>query len=694
MPEYLSPGVYIQEVPSSLKAIEGVSTSTAAFVGNCARGPVPGFNPFANPPNPPRGDFQPAIDPTPVLVTTWGDYARLFGQPPADLSLNAYLSWAAQAFFNNGGKRLYVARVTGAGAATANVRVSTGPILRLARAPRTGDAMLYLNSLRGVANGANELTFRRIADDNQVYQATVNAFDEQAGTVTLNAALAAGDATALNPGAVYAVIAGAAVNANTGPQFIARNPGAWGNHVNVQVTCSERPTVAVTAASNTANVQVASTASFYRGAVVSVALANGHQTQVVLNILPGNVLVLNAAVNVDTNSRVRVLEIDITVADLDTNQVESYRGLTWNSTADPNLRARHYSTVINARSSLVYVQPPWGGLDALPALEDNPDLTNMPMTPRGALTPLAGGADENATPTDDQVVGIDNGPGTRSGIQSLQDVDEVSIIAAPGYTTPLIQGALISQCENLRYRFAVLDGEAEPASANVVADILRHRNAYATAYAAYYTPWLVLQDGDNTTELPPSGHVIGIYARVDDARGVWKAPANEVVNGITALQSHITTGEQDILNPAGVNCIRRFANRGTLVWGARTLSSDPDNRYVNVRRYLIFLEASLDHGTQWVVFEPNSPETWARVVNSVSAFLHSQWRDGALLGRKPEDAYYVRCDESTMSADDVLNGRLICKIGVAIVRPAEFVIFQIEQLTGFAKSSGYRSTER
>ena len=161
--------------------------------------------------------------------------------------------------------------------------------------------------------------------------------------------------------------------------------------------------------------------------------------------------------------------------------------------------------------------------------------------------------------------------------------------------------------------------------------ILKHRNAYDSSYAAYYTPWVQIGAGDQTLYLPPSGHVIGIYARTDNDRGVWKAPANEVVRGITGMQAYITTGEQDILNPRGVNAIRRFEGRGIRVWGARTLSSDPEFRYINVRRFLIFMEASLDRGTQWVVFEPNAPDTWSRVVDSVSAFLHTQWRVGRAL---------------------------------------------------------------
>jgi len=238
----------------------------------------------------------------------------------------------------------------------------------------------------------------------------------------------------------------------------------------------------------------------------------------------------------------------------------------------------------------------------------------------------------------------------------------------------------------MRYRFAVLDCERALNQAAVVNGVLQHRNAYDSSFAAYYFPWVEIRLNDAPVLIPPSGHVMGICARVDNERGVHKAPANEVIRGITRIEQMVTKREQDLLNPRGINALRAFPGRGNLVWGARTLSSDPDFKYVNVRRTMIFISASIDRGTQWVVFEPNSPPTWARVVDSVSAFLHTQWRSGALFGRRPEDAFYVRCDESTMSADDVLNGRLICEIGVAIVRPAEFVIFRIEQLSGFART--------
>jgi phage tail sheath protein FI len=292
------------------------------------------------------------------------------------------------------------------------------------------------------------------------------------------------------------------------------------------------------------------------------------------------------------------------------------------------------------------------------------------------------GSDGN-DPIDDDYIGVDNGPNHRSGIQSLLDADSISIIAAPGRTAQVVQDELINQCELNKGRFAVLDGEQDPAGESVNG-ILNHRDAYDTSYAAYYVPWLQITLTNQNLYLPPSGHVVGLYAGTDNSRGVWKAPANVVVQDITGLKAYLVTGEQDILNPVGVNAIRRFDTLGTRVWGARTLSSDDSLIYVNVRRTLIFLEASIDQGTQWVVFEPNTPDTWDRLSDSVGAFLTTQWRNGALFGLKPEDSFFVRCDETTMTADDIQNGRLICEIGVAIVRPAEFVIFRIEQITGYA----------
>ena len=182
-------------------------------------------------------------------------------------------------------------------------------------------------------------------------------------------------------------------------------------------------------------------------------------------------------------------------------------------------------------------------------------------------------------------------------------------------------------------------------------------------------------------DLPPSGFVCGIYARSDIARGVFKAPANEVVTGALGLQRNVRFGEQEVLNPLGINCIRALPNRGIRVWGARTLSSDPEWIYVNIRRYFLYLEASIDAGTQWAVFEPNGPRLWDNIRTTVSDFLTNEWVSGALLGTTAKEAFFVRCDRSTMTQNDLDYGRLISLIGVAALKPAEFVIFRIGQKT-------------
>jgi phage tail sheath protein FI len=201
-------------------------------------------------------------------------------------------------------------------------------------------------------------------------------------------------------------------------------------------------------------------------------------------------------------------------------------------------------------------------------------------------------------------------------------------------------------------------------------------------YAAFYYPWITIIDPvTNVNKLiPPGGHVAGVYARSDSERGVHKAPANEVLQGAVDLQINLTKGEQDVLNPRGVNCIRAFVGRGIRIWGARTASSDPSWKYLNVRRLFIFIEKSIDLGTQWVVFEPNDEKLWARVKQTISQFLVGVWKDGALMGTTQDEAFFVKCDRTTMTQDDIDNGRLIILIGVAPVKPAEFVIFRIAQV--------------
>jgi hypothetical protein len=284
-----------------------------------------------------------------------------------------------------------------------------------------------------------------------------------------------------------------------------------------------------------------------------------------------------------------------------------------------------------------------------------------------------------------------------TGLAALGEVDDIAIVAMPDAATLgtpdeifTATQALVTHAENLRYRIAVLDGP----QASSMNEIREFRGKFDSKYAALYHPWIEILDPTERAAqgrppkkilVQPSGFVTGIYARTDIERGVHKAPANEVVRGLTRFEANINKARQDVLNPEGINALRFFEGRGNRVWGARTISSDPEWKYVNVRRLFIYIEHSIDKGTQWAVFEPNNQRLWANIRQTVEDFLLVLWRDGALLGDKPEDAYFVRCDRTTMTQNDLDNGRLICLIGVAPVKPAEFVIFRIGQWTADAK---------
>jgi phage tail sheath protein FI len=279
-----------------------------------------------------------------------------------------------------------------------------------------------------------------------------------------------------------------------------------------------------------------------------------------------------------------------------------------------------------------------------------------------------------------------------TALERLLALEDISIVAAPGSssfadpTPAAVNQLLIGHAEARRaYRIAVLDTppRLEPDGVRTL------KSRIDSKYAALYYPWIRVANpiagtdplAPREIDLPPSGFVCGIYARNDVQRGVHKAPANETVTGALGLQREVRFGEQEVLNPLGINCIRTLPNRGIRVWGARTISSDPEWKYVNVRRYFLYLEASIDRGTQWAVFEPNGERLWANIRSTVSDFLYNEWVNGALLGATPKEAFFVRCDRTTMTQNDLDNGRLVCLVGVAALKPAEFVIFRIGQKT-------------
>lgn len=301
-------------------------------------------------------------------------------------------------------------------------------------------------------------------------------------------------------------------------------------------------------------------------------------------------------------------------------------------------------------------------------------------------------------PTVDRL-GVDSYVGDaaeRTGFSGLEAIDDVTMVAVPDLMAAYEQGAIdreavvavqramIDHCELMGDRMAILDPPPDLTPQQIKTWRSEDTN-FDSKFATLYWPWVKTFDPASGTNkfVPPSGHMAGVWARNDDERGVHKAPANEVVRGVVSLQTQITKAEQELLNPIGVNCIRAFpGGRGVRVWGARTLSSDPAWRYLNVRRLFNYLEESILNGTQWAVFEPNDHLLWARIRRTISAFLVNEWRKGALLGLTPDEAFFVRCDSETNPAEGIDAGQVVCLVGVAPVKPAEFVIFQLAQYSG------------
>jgi phage tail sheath protein FI len=721
MPEYLAPGVYIEERPGQ-RTIEGVSTSTAGFVGMTERGPIQG---------------------PPVLVTSFNEFTRNFGgylRPRAnDDGEHGHLALAVQQFFDNGGQRAFISRAyhqrgeptvggNPVGVMVSDCRrlqLSTGVVATLRASAPIGVSNLAVASLRGF-DAANARIFS--ATGVQISAVNITGADARTNEMHLNTALTAATGE-LRAGRAFVQMG--APTANTGPTLVAREPGLWGERVQVQARPVNGTAVNLTAATAqiaanaSGTLTVASTASFYVGCTIEIVEIPDtgvptHASYATVVGISGNTLTIHApstaiaAFTAPDHTWVSVAEVEILITWGST--LERFRG-SWRwvdptgtlptgfTAADvtPFNLAHSVWTQINLNSTLVAVSeaasPTTLLLGTNTYSEANP-LASHPTTDTGYPTALQPGASfmigtaqapvgtPDALPTVPDYVGsLAAGPGTRTGIAALTDEETIAMVAVPGITAAGVQSALVTHAETMRYRFAVLDG---PRGATI-AQIRSFRGRFDSAYAALYHPWIFVTDpvSGDPIAVPPSGPTMGVYARVDVERGVHKAPANEVIRGATDLVSLVLFGEQEVLNPEGINVIRDFRpqNRAIRIWGARTVSGDPEWKYVNVRRLFNYIEHSIDHGTQWVVFEPNNQDLWARVRRTIETFLESTWRTGALFGAKAEDAFYVKCDRSTMSLDDIANGRLIVEIGIAPTRPAEFVIFRISQLTGDARSN-------
>lgn len=663
MPEYLAPGVYVEETSFRSKSIEGVSTTTTGFVGPCRYGPV----------------TEPAD-----VITSLGEFERTYaggGQlafrtkdsPRETTESDNYLWHAARAFFTEGGKRLYVSRIFRPFPLAAGADENLGD----------AEHPLFFD---GCA---------RPLDDNGHLRFTGMEF------------------RARFPGAASNLIVRAMARASQ--NILGAEKITGGGYRPKFNALHDRDVVLLTGVSSPFGDDLYLARYDELTEKWSFQGASGDPVEE-SDLVPdpesgsgSSIYVLTVSINVLSDDRKHDLG---TWANLPLDPAHERAG------ERDSVFARFGSspaTISEARSLPLFLE-----LDATTAKSANGLTLLEEMFPRLTVTseddesefghdntlvrkllkgvakefPLTGGND-GLRPGSSEYEGTDDPATTvKTGLKQFEDVDDISIVAAPGCTAKYdttesrdeansTMGALVNHAEHMRYRIAVLDCPPK----HGITDVRKVRSKLDSTHAAFYYPWVTILDPvtRRALDLPPSGFVAGIYARNDVNRAVYKAPANEVVSLAIGFEQSLNKAQQEVLNPAGINCFRFFEGRGYRLWGARTISSDPEWKYVNLRRYFAYLEHSIDKGTQWAVFEPNGERLWANVRRTIEDFLLNEFQMGALLGDKPEKAYFVKCDRSTMTQNDLDNGRLVALIGVAALGPAEFVIFRIGQWTGDRK---------
>ena len=449
----------------------------------------------------------------------------------------------------------------------------------------------------------------------------------------------------------------------------AANEGKLGNRVLVSFTTVNKRKMQLVAKEGDTVYTAKNAAGFAEGDLVECAGELNRIAAIYENTVTFEKAFADDVVDTALVPKVVVYSVEMDVTVRYESEVEVYSGVNLNPTSAGYLAEKLKS------SALLAV------VDLKPAAEIANPVSQIFGEGKlaGTLT-LAGGSDGTMSNVNaGTYIGEDKGPGNRTGLQTFLENTVASIIAIPGVTIPEVIVSLVAHCENQQNRFAILDVPQDKVKVN---DVLEYRSIVDSTYAAMYHPWVQVFDPVTKKAgfVPPSGSVAGVFSRTDVTRGVHKAPANEIVQ-CTGLSVNYNNGEQDLLNPAGVNLIRALPGQGIRVWGARTASSNANFKYVNVRRLFIYVEQSIKLATNWVVFEPNNSSLWARVQMTVSSFLENMFRNGMLAGESPAEAFFVDIGANTMSRDDIMNGRLICEIGIAPSRPAEFVIFRVTQFT-------------
>jgi phage tail sheath protein FI len=762
MPEYLAPGVFIEETSYRAKSIEGVSTTTTGFVGASRYGP---------------------IDLEPELITSIVEFEQTFGgRLPLDWGgapVDNHLWNAVRGFFEEGGKRLYVARAFTPNGSDPNefardcARVINplppANVTMRARFPgKAGEARVRLTFNRGqnrftmqdglarvrgarnrdvvrvtgfVVGGNNRsglylLSYTPLTDkwtftgSTDAAPATTINFDMQdlaaaSATVQVRAITATVTVEQVArelPTYVAAELALDPLHEQNGSldslfsQFAAE-PASLARARTIPIvitamtvaeafaarTAAETRAAALLAAANTAIALLDTRTTARDTAQTNANNARADATRDEAAAVAAETATPPAA---DAAARRATANASAAIAASRDNELVAAE----NARADAELArnaavaasnaaagevvaatAAHAATVANGGfiDGLTFLNGYIGaGTNRFTRTQLDTDPANPALTT--ATFMLENGSDGQA-PTPAAFAGTQLPNNRTTGLRQFESIEDISIVAAPGSTRrnmpdgypQAIANALISHARAMHYRIAVLDS----IEGHSISEVRAYRGRFDSSHAALYYPWVRIMDPATGQEnhYPPSGFVAGIYARNDIERAVYKAPANEVVGLALGFEKRLNTAQQEVLNPEGINCFRFFEGRGMRLWGARTISSDPEWKYVNLRRYFAYVERSIEKGTQWAVFEPNGDRLWANVRRTIEDFLLNEWQNGALLGDRPEKSYFVKCDRSTMSQNDLDNGRLICQIGIAPLRPAEFIIFRIGQWTADRK---------
>ncbi|MBI4574782.1 MAG: phage tail sheath family protein [Planctomycetes bacterium] len=638
MKEFRSPGLYFERADSRSYAMERSPTHVVGFLGLASQGPIH----------------------VPVHLTSWRAFQDTFGAHTPD----SFLAYAVFGFFNNGGTECHVVRVAHGGDPEEEANACRA---HLTLKDRRAEDLLRVDALHeGVTGNSIRVRMGAASRVRRTALAAPLLAGDRSATLESARGFHEGSVVRLSDeaGSEYRTVA-----AVRGPRV------EW-----------ERPL----GRSYPDDSTLVETAAF------SLAVSRGGEVERYddLSMDPRHPRFVEEAVNRASRLvRVRLLR--------EAEAVEALEAGAGGEAgpAGPDPGEEEPAGDVGPEETFVILDADEFErvLPARPHPDDEEGRIENPYAMTAAVeAALRGGRDGQGRITAADFIGGGSGPAERRGLAVFEEVEEVGLLAAPDLHMAMarseafgaveglvaVQQAMVAQCERFGDRFAVLD----PPEGLSPEAMLDYRARFDTSYAAIYYPWLRVMDpldldGSGTRLVPATGHVLGIYSDQDLRLGVHKAPANVMVEGGIALERPVGDDLQAELNVEGVNCLRVFPGRGLRVWGARTLSSDSQWRFINVRRLFIMIEQSVRHGLQWTVFEPNGPMTWKAITRTVGAFLLDIWKEGYLQGQTPEEAFYVKCDEETNPAEGRDVGEVVTEIGLAAVRPAEFIVVRIGQRT-------------